>query len=133
MIQNLSKYLLLTTFAILTLGCEKENSVTFEDLIIGRWDWVESVSPWTGLVKNPQTEGYSQTLEFTEKGFMKQYQNDTLLNSTNYRLEIYSTNPDKYEIIYSSEMSAHISYANDSLFFNSAYVDGPVTTYVRIE
>lgn len=121
------------TIAILTFGCEKENSETFADLIIGKWDWIESVSPWTGLVKNPQTEGYSQTLEFSAKGIMKWYQNDTLMNSTNYRLEIYSTNPDKYEIIYSSEMSAHISCVNDSLFFNSAYVDGPVTTYIRIE
>lgn len=115
------------------LGCEKENSETFDDLIIGKWDWVESESPWTGLVKNPQTEGYSQTLEFSAKGIMKQYQDDTLMNSTDYRIERYSTEPDKYEIIYSSDLRAHISFVKDSLFLNSAYVDGPFISYVRIE
>lgn len=57
MIHKLSKHLLLTAITILTFGCEKENSMTFDDLIIGKWDRVESVSPWTGKVTNPQTVG----------------------------------------------------------------------------
>jgi hypothetical protein len=114
-------------------ACVKENSNSFADLIIGKWEWVESVSPWTGLVKNPQTEGYTQTLEFTAKGMMKAYRNDTLSNSTDYRIELYSSEPDKYELIYDKDLRAYISCENDSLSLNSAYVDGPVSRYVRIE
>jgi len=134
MVHNRFKCIVLTFIAILlTSACEKENSTSLADLIIGKWDWVESVSPWTGLVKNPSTEGYSQTLEFSAEGIMKSYRNDTLINSTNYHIEISSTEPVKYELIYSSELKAFISLANDSLFLNSAFVDGPISNYVRIE
>lgn len=132
MIHNLSKYLLLTTITILTLGCQK-NSETFDDLIIGKWEWVESVSPWTGLVSNPKTVGYSGILEFTNEGLMKNYQNDTLLNSTNYSIETYSTDPNKFELIYGPDLRSQILLVEDSLFLNSAYVDGPISSYVRIE
>ncbi len=133
MIHNLSKCLLLTTVAILLLGCEKEKSETFADLIIGKWEWVESVSSWTGLVKNPQTEGYSQTLEFSTNGMMKWYQNNVLMDSTNYIIEEYSTEPSKYELVYGQDLRTHVHFVEDSLFLNSAYVDGPFSSYVRIE
>lgn len=129
----LPKYILLCIIAVLSSGCTKEKSETFTDLIIGKWEWVESVSPWTGLVKNPLTEGYSQTLEFSTEGMMKWYQNDTLMSSSNYHIEKYSNEPDKYDIIYNSDLRAHISLVKDSLFLNSTYVDGPISIFVRIE
>ena len=131
MIHNRFKSLLLTGFAVLSFGCEKEGSETFADLILGKWEWLESVSPWTGLVKNPQTEGCTQTLEFTTEGTMKWYQNDTLSNSTNYHIELYSSESDKYDLIYGKDLRAQISLSNDTLILNSAYVDGPVSSYVR--
>ena len=134
MLHNRFKSIVLTVIALLLMSaCVKENSNSFADLIIGKWEWVESVSPWTGLVKNPQTEGYTQTLEFTAKGTMKWYLDDTLMNSTNYRIELYSSEPDKYELIYDKDLRAYISCENDSLSLNSAYVDGPISIYVRIE
>ena len=133
MIHNFSKCIFLMIIVILSFGCEKENSETFADIVLGKWEWIETVSPWTGLVKNPVTEGYTQTLEFTTEGIMKAYQNDTLSNSTNYRIELYSREPDKYELIYGKDLKAYISCENDSLSLNSAYVDGPVSSYVKIE
>lgn len=133
MILNLYKCLLLTTIAVLTFGCNKENSESYEDLIIGKWEWLESVSSWTGLIRNPHTEGYSQAIEFSAKGIMKMYQDDTLMDSTNYRIEQYSGESDKYELIYSRDLRVHISFVKDTLILNAAYVDGPVTSYVRIQ
>ena len=46
------------------------------------------VSPWTGQVSNPQTDGYSITLEFTIDGVMREYMDGTLSNSTIYSIEI---------------------------------------------
>jgi hypothetical protein len=133
MTHNLSKYLLLTTITILMLGCEKENSETFDDLIIGKWDWVESVTARGGLVSTPQTEGYSMLLEFTDDGLMTRYQNDTLLDFTNYSIETYSTEPDRYKLNSGPYNGSHIYLVQDSLFLNSAYVDGSIDSYVRIE
>jgi hypothetical protein len=73
---NLLKFILMIFLASF-INCQK-NSETISDLIIGRWDWVNSISPWTGHASNPQTVGYSITLEFTCDGHLKEYRNDTI-------------------------------------------------------
>jgi hypothetical protein len=128
---NLLKFILITFLASF-ISCQKDNE-TISDLIIGRWDWVNSVSPWTGQVSNPQTTGYSITLEFTSDGSLKEYKNDTLSTTTNYSIEINSTDPDKNILIYDTEIRTQVSLYNDSLILNSAYVDGPVSTYIRLK
>jgi len=103
------------------------------ELIVGKWEWVKSVSPWTGQVSNPQTAGYSMTLEFTSDGIMKVYKNDTLSNSTNYCIEINSTEPLRNFLIYDSGIRSQVYIGNDSLILNAAYVDGPVSSYIRLK
>ena len=136
MIHSLSKCLFLTIIAILTFGCNKEISEIFADLITGKWEWVETVYPLTGKVINPQTEGISMALEFSKEGLMKGYTNDSLCYSIDYRIEKYSTEPDKYELIFDSDLRAQFLLVEDSLFLNSAYsaYNGePVALYVRID
>jgi len=126
---NLVKYLLLTILPFM-VSCQKDNS-TFSEVIIGKWEWVKTVSPWTGLVSNPQTVGYSTTLEFTSDGILKEYKDGTLSNSTNYSIENQSTEPNKYILTSDSEINRLIYFADDSLIINAAHVDGPVSTYIR--
>ena len=126
---NILKYLILTFFALF-ICCQKEKE-TVTEFIVGKWEWVKSVSPWTGQVSNPQTYGYSITLEFTGDGLMKEYKNDTLSNTTNYSIEINSTEPNRNFLIYSSGIRSQVYIGNDSLILNAAYVDGPVSTYIR--
>jgi len=126
---NILKYLILTFFALF-ICCQKEKE-TVTEFIVGKWEWVKSVSPWTGQVSNPQTYGYSITLEFTADGLMKEYKNNTLSNTTNYSIEINSTEPNRNFLIYNSGIRSHVYIANDSLILNAAYVDGPVSTYIR--
>jgi hypothetical protein len=99
---------------------------------VGKWEWVKSVSPWTGQVSNPQTAGFSITLEFTSDGIMKEYKNDTLSNSTNYSLEINSSEPNRNFLIYNSGLRSQVYIGIDSLTLNAAYVDGPISTYIRL-
>ncbi len=132
----LSKYLLLTTFAILTFGCNKEKCELYDYLVIGKWDWIETVYPLTGKVLNPQTEGLTMALEFSNQGIVKGYTNDSLCYSIDYRIEKYSTDPDKYEFIFDSELRAQFRLVEDSMFLNSAYNPydgGPVGLYLRLE
>jgi hypothetical protein len=126
---TLVKYLLLT-FLTFIISCQKDRS-TFSEIIIGKWEWLESVSPWTGLVTNPQTAGYSITLEFTRHGIMNEYKDGTMSGSTNYSIEINLDKPNKYMLTYSSGISSQIFIVNDSLIINAAYVDGPVSSYIR--
>lgn len=48
---NLVKYLLLAILPFM-VSCQKDKS-TFSEVIIGKWEWVKTVSPWTGLVDGP--------------------------------------------------------------------------------
>jgi hypothetical protein len=126
---TLLKYLLLT-FLTFIISCQKDRS-TFSEIIIGKWEWLESVSPWTGLVTNPQTAGYSITLEFTSDGIMNEYKDGTMSNSTNYSIEINLNEPNKNMLTYDSGISSQVYIVNDSLIINAAYVDGPVSSYIR--
>lgn len=131
MTTNHLKYLLLIFFTSL-VGCQKDNE-TISELIIGKWDWVKSVSPWTGQVSNPQTMMFSITLEFTSDGIMKEYKNDTLSNSTNYCIEINPTEPTNNLLIYYSDIRSYFYIDNDTLIINASYVDGPVSSYIRVK
>ena len=126
---NLLKYILII-FLTSFFSCQKD-SEPISDLIIGRWDWVNSVSPWTGQVSNPQTVGYSLTIEFTNDGIMKEYKDGTLSNSTNYIIEINSSESNRNFLTYNSGIRSQVYIDNDSLILNAAYVDGPVSTYIR--
>ncbi|HBC79789.1 MAG TPA: hypothetical protein DCZ51_14240 [Bacteroidales bacterium] len=126
---NLLKYIVLL-FLTSFFSCQKD-SETISVLIIGKWDWVNSVSPWTGQVSNPQTAGFSMILEFTVDGNLREFRNDTFITSMNYSIEENSANPNQYSLIYGSDLRTQICLVRDSLILNSAYVDGPVSTFIR--
>jgi hypothetical protein len=123
--------LIVLTFCAFLISCQKDND-SISNQIVGKWEWVKSVSPWTGQISNPQTAGFSITLEFTSDDIMKEYKNDTLSNSTNYSLEINSTEPNRNFLIYNSGFRSQVYVGIDSLTLNAAYVDGPVSTYIRL-
>ncbi len=124
------KYVLLTFFVLFT-SCQKDKE-TMPGPIVGKWDWVKSVSPMTGQESNPQTAGCSIVLEFTSDGIMKEFKNDTLSGTTSYSLEINSSAPDSNYLIYGSGLRTQVYISTDSLILNTAYVDGPVSTYIRV-
>ena len=127
---NFLKYLIIT-FLVVFMSCQKDKE-SISGLIVGKWEWVKSVSAWTGQVSNPQTVGYSLALEFTSDGVMKEYNNDTLSNSTNYSIEINSSEPNRNYLNYGSGLRSQVYVSTDSLTLNATYVDGPVSTYIRL-
>jgi hypothetical protein len=127
---NLLKCLIVTLF-VLFIGCQKDNE-TISELIVGKWEWVKTESSWTGLILNPQTAGYSQTLEFTNHGIMKEYKNDLLIDATNYSIETNASETNYNVLISNSGISGHFYIVSDNLIFNEAFVDGPITTYIRL-
>jgi hypothetical protein len=121
-----TKYILLALFLILFhLGCQKDET---NDQIIGKWNWVKTINPWTSSVSNPQTTGLTQALEFFTNDIIKEYRNDTLLTTSSFKIE---TSPAGQSRLISSVITSNFTVNKDSLIFNEAYVDGPVISYSR--
>lgn len=122
------KYSILVLFILFSISCKKDLSIN--DQIIGNWEWINTVSLWTGIEENPQTEGYSLTIEFLDNGIMKEYKNNDLQNTLTYTIEPSNSMPGYY-ILNNSFNSSPFQIIRDTLIFNAAYVDGPVTKYHR--
>jgi hypothetical protein len=75
--------------------------------------------------------GFSETLEFMKDGKMNEYRNDSLFAASGYKIETDSSTPNYYVLSNSTIIGSHFYIVDDSLIFNEAYVDGPVSSYVR--
>jgi hypothetical protein len=126
---NLIHYLSLILFSML-LSCEKD-SENVSGLIIGKWDWVKTIIPYGGQVSNPQTSGFSKSLEFMRNGKMSEFRNDTLITTSSYTIQTDPSAPNYYVLTNSTIIGSHFYLVDDSLIFNEAYVDGVVSSYIR--
>jgi hypothetical protein len=126
----LSKYVLMAIL-ILLMSCHKDNK-TISELIIGKWNWIKTIdNQYSEQESNPQTAGFSKTLEFTSHSKMIESKNDTVINSSNYSIEINPSSPNDNLLIYNGINQSHFYITNDSLIFSEAYTDGPVSFYIR--
>jgi len=126
---NFLKYSSLLLLAIL-MSCHKENK-TVSDLIIGKWDWVKTINPYGGQESNPQTSGFSKSLDFMKDGNMSEYRNDSLIATSSYKIQSDPSTPNYYVLTNSTVIGSHFYMVADSLIFNDAYVDGDVSSYIR--
>jgi hypothetical protein len=63
---------------------------------------------------------------------MKEYKNDLLIDATNYSIETNASETNYNVLISNSGISGHFYIVSDNLIFNEAFVDGPITTYIRL-
>jgi hypothetical protein len=127
---NLLKYSSLLLLAIL-MGCQKENK-TIPNLILGKWEWVKTIdNQYSKQISNPQTLGFSKTLEFLSNDKMNEYKNDTLVQTSVYSIQINTSNPNNYVLSQNGIIFSPFYMANDSLIFSEASVDGQVSSYIR--
>ena len=126
---NLLKYLSFVVSTIL-MSCQKENK-TVSELIIGKWEWVKTIIPYGGQQSNPQTSGFSKSLEFLKDGIMSEYRNDSLIATSSYKIQTDPSTPNYYVLTNSTVIGSHFYVVDDSLIFNEAYVDGLVSSYIR--
>ena len=121
-----TKAILLSLFFIITLyGCQKNDTY---DQISGKWKWVKTIIPYGNIVSSPQTTGITRSLEFLSNETVKEFRNDTLINTSTYKIE---TSTSGQLRLTSSIITSNFSVNKDSLIFNEAYVDGPVISYSR--
>ena len=112
-------------FTIILIGCQKNDP---DDQIIGKWRWVKTIIPYGQIETNPQLTGFTKSLVFLPDETIKEFKNDTLINTTNYIIE--TSYAGQLRLV-SSIITSNFSIEKDSLIFNEAYVDGPVIWYVK--
>jgi hypothetical protein len=112
-------------FTIILIGCQKNDP---DDQIIGKWRWVKTIIPYGQIETNPQLTGFTKSLMFLPDETIKEFKNDTLINTTNYIIE--TSYAGQLRLV-SSIITSNFSIEKDSLIFNEAYVDGPVIWYVK--
>jgi hypothetical protein len=76
----------LTFVMMLTLiTCKKDDEIEGTDLY-GKWNWVSSISGLYGTVLTPQTEGYTQSMEFKSTRKVEFRKNDTVTSEKSFSI-----------------------------------------------
>lgn len=150
--KNLRSPLVLLTlcFSLLLWSCKKEDApeISFPDSeskqLIGTWNWIGTYGGFTGSdVIDPSTEGYSQQIEFTNNGYVYEYQNGRKLSPSAYSLvkakSIFNSE-ERYMLIFDkaptyNSTNCRQSYqfsGSDSLILNEECYDAYGHLYVRL-
>lgn len=66
-------------------GCKKSESSEYSQLYYN-WEWVQSSGGIGGVVMNPASEGYTQSIDFEENGSYTKYRNDLVVSSGTYTI-----------------------------------------------
>ncbi|MFC2146370.1 hypothetical protein ACFLRT_03310 [Acidobacteriota bacterium] len=66
-------------------GCKKSESSEYSQLYY-TWEWVQSSGGIGGVVMNPASEGYTQSIDFEENGSYTLYRNNLVVSSGTYTI-----------------------------------------------
>jgi hypothetical protein len=127
-------------------GCKKnEKSIpepasqksekSIPEQVTGKWEWLKTITPYTGKETNPQSAGFSMTLEFSsngtakEFGTVKEYKNGLLISTSYYVIQ---TDKNGWELR-STIINSHFYFVNDTLIISEAYIDGDAHYYLRLK
>lgn len=109
------------------IGCKKDKE-TNSDVIVGKWEWIKTITPFVGQEANPQTAGFTTILEFSNNGTVNEYKNGLLINTSSYDIKT-----DQHgDVLSSTVITSHFYFENGTLIFSETYLDGPAHYYSRI-
>jgi len=70
-------YLLTISICIMTItSCKKDKLQGEYEVLVGEWEWVETIEGNSGVHDTPAETGYSKTINFKEKGTYKLYKDN---------------------------------------------------------
>lgn len=134
----LDSMLILVLLSLLCYGCSKDENPEADDLIVGTWEWVETINAWTGVKYTPDSEGYTQSSIYKEDNTVESYKNGELVGIESYQTREKVYNPDDPNsetamILIINESERYFSIRNDTLTISQAHVDGPASTFIGID
>ncbi|MFO0357026.1 MAG: hypothetical protein ACK50A_08735 [Sphingobacteriaceae bacterium] len=90
------------------------------NLLVGKWEWIESSGGFGGGILTPKTEAYTIRVEFTKKNIFKSYKDGLFNMQSNLKFisgkSIYSAEPTTI-ITYYRGKEKDLSMMNDSFEF----------------
>lgn len=122
---------------LISLGCSNDDDLP-NDSIIGKWEWIETVSAWTEIKYTPESEGYTQTSVYRADSIAEFYKNNELISSKSFRVITYEylAQSSSGSIVTTLEIDNEeipFTIQNDTLYISSAYTDGPTSFFKRVE
>ena len=120
------------------LSCSKDQSPEVNSLIVGKWEWIETINAWTGIKYTPDTEGYTRTLIYKNDNTVEAYKNGDLVDIEIYQIRkiVYDPqdpNSETAMVLIINDSESHFTIRDDTLFVSQAHVDGPASRYKRKE
>ncbi|MCP5103557.1 MAG: hypothetical protein GY950_09270 [bacterium] len=67
-------------------SCKKSDDSANSEICF-KWEWVQSAGGIAGVVQTPQSEGYTQAIEFDEDGNFTRYTNDAVVSTGTYVID----------------------------------------------
>lgn len=111
-----------------------ENRSTSEanQLILGHWEWLKSLSNSTGptVEWTPSSLGYTRQMRFSENGLVDFYRNDSLIGTTAFRIDsgYYSRS---FTLVIDRSANYGFRVSTDYFGFDNRPVDGAAEFFVR--
>jgi hypothetical protein len=127
----------------LLFSCKKDevlidmNNVTqLKDAIKGEWIWDYSINPWNQQTLTPQSEGYSEKLQFLDNNILHVFRNDTLFQEVNWDIsrrpvDILNPGGDSVSYLLINETPDLFELSQSTLRINQTPYDGPDKYYKK--
>lgn len=70
------------------ISCNKEEKTTIPEVnnLLGKWNWISSISGLHGTILTPQSEGYNMSIEFKLTGMIEFRKNDTITSEKQFSI-----------------------------------------------
>ena len=81
-------------------GCKKSESSQLSRLY-HTWEWVQSSGGINGVIMNPASEGYTQSMDFDENGSYTKYRDNLVVRSGTFRITsaVSSLDQQEYDMV----------------------------------
>lgn len=116
--------------AIVESTCTTDSS-RLPALIIGKWNWTQSISSWTNQKTNPCTDTVNRSYEFLSNGTVKYYRNGNYVSTGNYHLSSAGISASDNNSTFA--LAGWVSICGSYLIIDDSPVDGPKDIYIKAD
>ena len=103
-------------------------------LILGKWDWTQTIGSWTLATFNPCTDSVHRSYEFLNNGSVLYYENDQLLSNGTYSFSNSSgLMLNAQDSLVTFALGGWVSICDDYLVVDASPVDGAKVTLMKQE
>jgi hypothetical protein len=136
MIKNIFLCLL---FSVFIVSCEQSTSTqNGSEQLHGSWQWIKTQGGFGGIIKTPQSTGYTAKAVFQPGGIAQYFRNDTIINQFQFSIIKDTSGSQVSNLLHlegtESYLDQRINFqGSDSLVLSDNAIDGFYNFYIRIK